>query len=73
MGKTNVTIYMKGYYEEFYGFGWRENKANTKPNKAKLRWGGYEIGSVQAVHFDSGTFWKRRLSRGLSLGSKGSL
>ena len=24
----NVSIYLKGYYEEFYGFGRRKNKAN---------------------------------------------
>jgi len=27
----NVSIYMKGYYEDFCGFGLRENKANSKP------------------------------------------
>ena len=27
----NVSIYMKGYYEDFYGFGRRKNKANSKP------------------------------------------
>ena len=31
MGKMGVSIYMKGYYEEFRGFGLRENKANSKP------------------------------------------
>jgi hypothetical protein len=28
MGEMNVSIYLKGYYVEFYGFGLRENKAN---------------------------------------------
>jgi len=30
----NVSIYMKGCYEEFSGFGLRKNKANSKPIKA---------------------------------------
>ena len=30
----SVSIYMKGYYEELFGFGRRKNKANSKPNKA---------------------------------------
>jgi hypothetical protein len=33
----DVSIYMKGYYEEFYALGCRENKANSKPNKANRR------------------------------------
>ena len=33
----NVSIYIKGYYEEFYGFGLRENKANSKPKSNGLR------------------------------------
>ena len=36
MGKMSVSIYMKGYYEVFYGFVPRENKPNSKPNKANL-------------------------------------
>jgi len=31
-GRMGVSIYMKGYYEEFYAFGLRKNKANSKPN-----------------------------------------
>ncbi|MFC1793205.1 hypothetical protein ACFL3Q_06420 [Planctomycetota bacterium] len=27
-GNNNVSIYIKGHYEEFYGFGRRKNKAN---------------------------------------------
>jgi len=27
---------VKGYYEDFYGFGWRKNKANSKPNKPNI-------------------------------------
>jgi len=27
---------MKGYYEEFYAFERRKNKANSKPNKPNL-------------------------------------
>jgi hypothetical protein len=30
-GKMNVSIYMKGHYEEFHAIGRRENKANSKP------------------------------------------
>jgi len=37
MGSMSVSIYMKGYYEEFCGFGRRKNKANSKPNKANRR------------------------------------
>jgi len=36
MGRMSLSIYMKGYYEDFYGFGRRKNKANSKPNKANL-------------------------------------
>ena len=36
MGKMGVSIYMKGRYERFCGFGLRENKANSKPNKANM-------------------------------------
>jgi len=32
----SVSIYMKGYYEEFYAFERRKNKANSKPNKANI-------------------------------------
>jgi len=28
MGKMSVSIYMKGYYEEFHALGPRKNKAN---------------------------------------------
>ena len=28
MGRMSISVYMKGYYEEFYGFGLRKNKAN---------------------------------------------
>ena len=28
MGIMSISIYMKGYYEEFRGFGLRKNKAN---------------------------------------------
>ncbi len=33
MGKMSLSIYKKGYYEEFHALGRRENKANSKPNK----------------------------------------
>jgi len=36
MGKMDISVYMKGDYEDIYGFGRRENKANSKPNKANL-------------------------------------
>ncbi len=36
MGRMSISIYIKGYYEEFRGFGLRKNKANSKPNKANL-------------------------------------
>jgi hypothetical protein len=36
MAKKGISIYMKGYYEDFCGFGRRKNKANSKPNKANL-------------------------------------
>jgi len=36
MGKMSVSIYMKGYYEEFHAFGRRKNKANSKPIKLVL-------------------------------------
>ena len=36
MGKMNLSIYMKGRYEDFCGFGRRKNKANSKPNKPNL-------------------------------------
>ena len=29
--EMSVSIYTKGRYERFYGFGLRENKANSKP------------------------------------------
>ena len=31
MGKMSLSIYMKRRYEDFYGFGLRENKPNSKP------------------------------------------
>ena len=31
----NVCVYMEGFYGDLLGFGLRENKANSKPNKAK--------------------------------------
>jgi len=37
MGKMNVSIYMKGYYEDFKAFGLRKNKPNSKPIKAKFK------------------------------------
>jgi len=36
MGKMDLSIYTKGRYENFCGFGLRKNKANSKPNKANL-------------------------------------
>jgi len=36
MGKMSLSIYTKGRYEDFCGFGRQENKANSKPNKANL-------------------------------------
>ncbi len=35
MAKMSISIYMKGYYEDFCGFGWRKNKPNSNPNKPK--------------------------------------
>jgi len=35
MVKMSLSIYKKGYYEEFHALGRRKNKANSKPNKAK--------------------------------------
>jgi len=32
----NVSIYMEGGYDDLCGFGRRENKANSKPNKANF-------------------------------------
>ena len=32
----DVSIYMKGYYEQYYDFGLRKNKPNSKPNKLVL-------------------------------------
>jgi len=32
----SLSIYMKGYYEEFHALGRRKNKANSKPNKLVL-------------------------------------
>jgi len=29
-----LSVYMKGYYEEFHALDRRKNKANSKPNKA---------------------------------------
>jgi len=37
MVKKGISIYIKGYYEDFCGFGRRKNKANSKPNKANFR------------------------------------
>ena len=34
--KMNVSIYMEGGYDDLCGFGRRENKANSKPNKANF-------------------------------------
>jgi len=31
MGKMSVSIYKKGHYEDFRGFGRRKNKGNSKP------------------------------------------
>jgi len=36
MGKMSLSIYMKGYYEDFFSFWLRENKANSKPIKLVL-------------------------------------
>jgi len=36
MGRKSLSVYMKGYYEDFYAFGRRKNKANSKPNKANI-------------------------------------
>jgi len=36
MGNMSLSIYMKGYYEDFLGFWLRENKANSKPIKPNL-------------------------------------
>jgi len=36
MGKMDISVYMKGDYEDIYGFVRRENKANSKPNKANM-------------------------------------
>ena len=36
MCKMSVSIYMKGYYEDFHALGRRKNKANSKPNKLVL-------------------------------------
>jgi len=36
MGKMSVSIYMKGYYEDFHALDRRKNKANSKPNKANM-------------------------------------
>ncbi len=33
MAKISISIYMKGDYEDFCGFGRRKNKPNSKPNK----------------------------------------
>ena len=33
----SVSIYMKGYYEDFCGFGRRKNKANSKPILTGMR------------------------------------
>ena len=35
-GKMSLSVYTKGDYEEFCGFGRRKNKANSKPNKLVL-------------------------------------
>jgi len=37
MGKMGISIYRKGGYVEFYALRRRENKPNSKPNKANLR------------------------------------
>jgi hypothetical protein len=37
MGKTSLSIYMKGYYEDFQAFERKKNKANSNPNKANFR------------------------------------
>jgi hypothetical protein len=37
MGKMSVSIYMKGDYEDFHGFGRRENKANSNPIQSQFR------------------------------------
>ena len=33
MGKMSISIYKERDYEDFYAFGLRKNKANSKPNK----------------------------------------
>ena len=35
--RIGVSIYKKGYYEEFHALGRRKNKPNSKPNKANRR------------------------------------
>jgi hypothetical protein len=37
MVKMSLSIYMKGYYEEFHSLRRRENKANSKPIPSGLR------------------------------------
>jgi hypothetical protein len=37
MGKMSVSIYLKGDYEEFCGFGRRENKANFIVQRSAFR------------------------------------
>jgi len=37
MGKMGVSIYMKGYYEDFQPFRLRENKPNSKPIQSQSR------------------------------------
>ena len=31
MAKMSVSIYVKGYYEDFHALGRQKNKANSKP------------------------------------------
>jgi len=36
-GKMSASVYIKGYYKDFQLFRRRENKPNSKPNKANCR------------------------------------
>ncbi len=36
MGRKSLSVYMKGYYEDFHAFGRRKNKPNSKPIKANM-------------------------------------
>ena len=63
MGRMNVSIYMKGDYEEKPQFWAEKNKANSKPNKANFkRDDGFSAYYTRDCHGPSGlamTFYRK--------------